>query len=283
MTGAFRLQEATIEQIHGAMAAPANSPRPTSFAATSPRIDAYDRGAAALNAVPATSERALAGDELDRAFAGTGVLAAGPLHGIPIALKDHIPTVDPPTSFGSIAMDGYRPRQDATVTGRLRDAGAIIPAKTSLPGWATPWFSYSSKSGDTRNPYDRDRDPGGCRDRREPCARSAWAGTAGDRCATEHRVTGQREPQLTHHRPTPRRRRRPPHPERRFSAGSRSSASWRGLDIRRLQGGRVADGSSSVICPWRARAYEPDRARCFADRRRFTAGARRKRGWCYRS
>ena len=66
-----------------------------------------------------------------------------------------------PTTFGSIAMEGYRPPKDATVARRLREAGAVVIAKTSLPDWATSWFSYSSKTGDTRNPYDLDRDPGG--------------------------------------------------------------------------------------------------------------------------
>jgi Asp-tRNA(Asn)/Glu-tRNA(Gln) amidotransferase A subunit family amidase len=58
-------------------------------------------------------------------------------------------------------MQGYQPPEDATVARRLRDAGAIVIAKTTLPDWATSWFSYSSVSGDTRNPYDPNRDPGG--------------------------------------------------------------------------------------------------------------------------
>jgi amidase len=98
--------------------------------------------------------------ELDDELARTGRLA-GPLHGIPVALKDNIETADLPTTFGSIAMQGYRPPDDATVTRRLREAGAIVLAKTTLPDWASSWFSYSSVSGDTRNPYDHDRDPGG--------------------------------------------------------------------------------------------------------------------------
>jgi amidase len=126
------------------------------------RIEAYDRAGPALNAILATNaEAALArAGELDRAFADTGELA-GPLHGIPVALKDNILTADMPTTFGSVAMDAYRPPQDATVTRRLRAAGAIILAKTTLPDWATSWFSYSSLSDETRNPYDPGRDPGG--------------------------------------------------------------------------------------------------------------------------
>ena len=85
----------------------------------------------------------------------------GPLHGVPVVLKDNINTHDMPTAYGSVAMKGYRPPQDATVAHRLRDAGAVIIAKTTLPDWATSWFSYSSLTNETRNPYDTNRDPGG--------------------------------------------------------------------------------------------------------------------------
>ncbi len=122
------------------------------------RIDAYDR---TLTSIVTISEHALdRAEELDRALADTGA-PAGPLHGVPVLLKDNIETAGIPTTFGSIAMDGYRPARDATVARRLREAGAIVLAKTALPDWATSWFSYSSKTGETRNPYDTDRDPGG--------------------------------------------------------------------------------------------------------------------------
>jgi amidase len=157
----FELQEGTIEDIHDAI-------RGREITAAGlvrgylARIEAYDRAGPALNAILATdADGALArAEELDRAFADTGELA-GPLHGIPIALKDNILTAELPTTFGSVAMDGYRPREDATVTRRLRDAGALILSKTTLPDWATSWFSYSSLSEETRNPYDPGRDPGG--------------------------------------------------------------------------------------------------------------------------
>src|SRR3954451_20824530 len=120
------------------------------------RIDAYDRGGPALNSIVTTSEHALArAEQLD------GQEPTGALHGIPIVLKDNINTSDLPTAYGSIAMQGYRPPADATVARRLRDAGAIVLAKTTLPDWATSWFSYSSLTTDTRNPYDPNRDPGG--------------------------------------------------------------------------------------------------------------------------
>ncbi|MGH2947500.1 MAG: amidase [Solirubrobacteraceae bacterium] len=157
MTPAFQLEEATIERIHAAIRARDL----TAADLVRGYLDRLEAHGAALNAVLATSEHALArAEELDHAFAVIGELA-GPLHGIPVALKDNIETADMPTTFGSVAMEGYRPREDATVTRRLRDAGAIILVKTTLPDWATSWFSYSSISNETRNPYDPDRDPGG--------------------------------------------------------------------------------------------------------------------------
>src|SRR6478609_4261016 len=156
----FDVQEATIESIHTALRAKEISVAEL-VGAYLQRIDAHDRAGASLNSVVATSDHAVArAEELDAAFARSGELG-GPLHGIPVVLKDNIETDDLPTTFGSIAMDGYRPPKDATVARRLRDAGAVVIAKTALPDWATPWFSYSSKTGDTRNPYDLDRDPGG--------------------------------------------------------------------------------------------------------------------------
>jgi amidase len=120
------------------------------------RIEAYDRGGPALNSIVVTSEQALArAEELDREE------PMGALHGIPVVLKDNINTSDLPTAYGSVAMRGYRPPEDATVARRLREAGAIVLAKTTLPDWATSWFSYSSLTTETRNPYDPNRDPGG--------------------------------------------------------------------------------------------------------------------------
>ena len=157
MTADFELEEATIDGIHAAIRAG----ELTASDLVRGYLTRLEAHGPALNAVLATSEHALArAEELDREFAGTGELA-GPLHGIPVALKDNIETADMATTFGSVAMDGYRPREDATVTRRLREAGAIILIKTTLPDWATSWFSYSSISNETRNPYDLDRDPGG--------------------------------------------------------------------------------------------------------------------------
>ena len=91
----------------------------------------------------------------------------GPLHGIPIAIKDNIQTTDMPTTGGAVAFDGYRPPYEATITRLLREAGAIIIAKTvmtELANWVggapTPMpANYSSLAGFGFNPYDPRRDP----------------------------------------------------------------------------------------------------------------------------
>jgi Asp-tRNA(Asn)/Glu-tRNA(Gln) amidotransferase A subunit family amidase len=79
----------------------------------------------------------------------------GPLHGIPVAIKDIIDTSDYPTECGSTFLAGRRPGSDATVVARLRAAGAIVIGKT-----VTTEFAYFSP-GKTRNPHDRERTPGG--------------------------------------------------------------------------------------------------------------------------
>lgn len=125
------------------------------------RIDALDQRGPTLNAVVTRNTRALVEAEaLDAALTRTGK-PVGPLHGIPMVVKDCLETADMPTSFGSDVFADYRAAADATVIAKLRAAGAVILAKTTLPDWATSWFAYSSRSGETRNPYDLARDPGG--------------------------------------------------------------------------------------------------------------------------
>src|SRR5262249_39463045 len=91
----------------------------------------------------------------------------GPLHGVPIALKDNIHTTDMPTTGGALAFDGYTPPYEATLTKNLRDAGAIIIAKTGmteLANWVAgaPYpmpTNYNALHGYGFNPYDPRRDP----------------------------------------------------------------------------------------------------------------------------
>ncbi len=125
------------------------------------RIEALDQQGPALNAMVTINSSAQdQADEMDEAYRRSA-RPVGPLHGIPIVIKDCLETADMPTSFGSEIFAEYRPGKDATVVTRLRDAGAIILGKTTLPDWATSWFSYSSRTGLTKNPYDLMRDPGG--------------------------------------------------------------------------------------------------------------------------
>jgi len=119
-----------------------------------------------LNAVLAVNPKALEeADRLDRERAQGRV--RGPLHGIPIALKDNIQTTDVPTTGGALAFEGLVPPYEATVTRNLRDAGAIVIAKTGmteLANWVagppTPMSGgYNSLGGQGYNPYDPRRDP----------------------------------------------------------------------------------------------------------------------------
>ena len=119
-----------------------------------------------LNAVIAVNPKALEeADACDRDRASGRV--RGPLHGIPIALKDNIHTTDMPTTGGALAFDGYVPPYEATLTKNLREAGAIIFAKTGLTelanwvaGGPTPMpGNYNALAGFGYNPYDPRRDP----------------------------------------------------------------------------------------------------------------------------
>jgi Asp-tRNA(Asn)/Glu-tRNA(Gln) amidotransferase A subunit family amidase len=156
----FTLEETTIEKIHAAYLAGALTAVEL-VQRYLDRIAAYDQTGPALNAFAAMNPEALTeAARLDAAFRKTGKLS-GPLHGIPVAVKDQAETKGIPTSFGSIALKGYVPKTDATVVTKLKEAGAIIIGKTTLPDFATSWFGYSSASGETKNPYDLARDPGG--------------------------------------------------------------------------------------------------------------------------
>lgn len=124
------------------------------------RIAAYDSTGPELNAFillnPAARDEAAALDA-ERAVAGP----RGPLHGIPVIVKDNIGTADMPTTAGSLALDGFIPAEDAFQVRKLREAGAVIIGKTNLYEFALGWEGVSSLGGQTLNPYDLSRDPGG--------------------------------------------------------------------------------------------------------------------------
>jgi Asp-tRNA(Asn)/Glu-tRNA(Gln) amidotransferase A subunit family amidase len=124
------------------------------------RIDAYDQQGPRINAFIALNAAAIeTADALDRERRAGRV--RGPLHGIPIVIKDNFDTADMPTTGSSIALATFRPVRDATQVARLRAAGAIVIGQTNLHELASGIVSVSSLGGQTRNPYDPSRNPGG--------------------------------------------------------------------------------------------------------------------------
>jgi Asp-tRNA(Asn)/Glu-tRNA(Gln) amidotransferase A subunit family amidase len=154
----FQIMEATIDQIHAAF----RSQTLTSHQLVQmylDRIAAYDQQGPKINSVIILNPKALEeADKLDAAFKSSGF--AGPLHGIPVLVKDEIDTAGMPTTLGSIVFKDYRPPQDAFVVAKLKKAGAIILGKTTLSEFASG-DTYSSLFGSTRNPYDLERTAGG--------------------------------------------------------------------------------------------------------------------------
>lgn len=124
------------------------------------RIAAYDKQGPTLNAITTTNPQALAAAEaLDQERRTRG--ARGPLHGIPILVKDNYETIEMPTSDGSIALATFHPKSDAFMVQRLKQAGAVVLGKTNMHELAMGITSVGSLFGRVRNPYDLDRNPGG--------------------------------------------------------------------------------------------------------------------------
>jgi Asp-tRNA(Asn)/Glu-tRNA(Gln) amidotransferase A subunit family amidase len=154
----FQLAEATIDDIHMAMRSGRLSARQL-VQGYLDRIDAYDKQGPNINSIITINPNALAeADRLDAVFRASGLV--GPLHGIPILVKDEIDTAGMPTTLGTVVFKDYRPPHDAFVIDKLRKAGAIILGKTTLSEFAAG-DTYGSMFGVTRNPYDLDRTVGG--------------------------------------------------------------------------------------------------------------------------
>jgi amidase len=125
------------------------------------RIAAYDTQGPSLNALIRLNPRALeTADAMDAAYR-TDRTAVGPLHCVPVILKDNFDTADMPTTAGSRALAESRPVRDAFTVTQLRAAGALILAKANLQELAMGGTTVSSLGGQTRNPYDLTRTPGG--------------------------------------------------------------------------------------------------------------------------
>ncbi len=156
---AFDPSERSIEELQRAMAAGEVTSRQLVDLYLA-RITAYDQQGPALNAIVAVNSRAR--DDASRLDAerAAGQLR-GPLHGVPVVVKDNYETLEMPTSAGSIALAGFHPARDAYQVRRLKEAGAVILAKTNMHELAAGITTVGSRFGQTRNPYDLDRNPGG--------------------------------------------------------------------------------------------------------------------------
>ena len=161
----FELHEVTVAQLQHAMASGEQTARSITEHYLQ-RIDELNRQGPELRAIIETNPAALTiADELDRERRVQG--PRGPLHGIPVVLKDNIDTADDmATTAGSLALEGSKPRHDAVIVERLRSAGSVVLAKANMSEWAyfrgeCATSGWSAVGGQCRNPYALDRNPCG--------------------------------------------------------------------------------------------------------------------------
>src|SRR5262245_27354532 len=155
--GPFHLQEATIDQIRGELTAGRVTCRAL-IGHYLKRIEAYDHAGPSLNALQTVNRRALhEADRLDAANRASGPV--GPLHCIPVLVKDQVETSDMPTTYGSILFKGFTPGRNATIVKKLKTAGAIVIGKTNMGEFAAGYLG--SAFGIVRNAYDPERRPAG--------------------------------------------------------------------------------------------------------------------------
>ncbi len=153
------------------------------------RIEAIDRSGPTLRSIIATNPDAVAqAKALDAERQAKG--ARGPLHGVPILIKDNIDTRDPmPTTAGSLALKDNVTGRDAPLVARLRAAGAVILGKTNLSEWANfrdgdSTSGWSAVGGQTRNPYDPERTPCGSSRAATSCCPSSMKASTPLSCRT---------------------------------------------------------------------------------------------------
>lgn len=155
----FQLLETTIADVHAAYLAKKLTARQL-VQAYLDRIDAYDLKGPAIRCIVNVNPQALEdADKLDAEFAKTGKLV-GPMHGIPILVKDEIDAAGMATTQGTVMFKNYVTPLDAFAVAKLRAAGGIIFAKTTLSEFAGG-DTYSALTGNSRNPYALDRTVGG--------------------------------------------------------------------------------------------------------------------------
>jgi len=153
----FHVAEATIRDIHVALTSGKITCREL-VSAYLRRIDAYNKSGPGLNAVQTVNPHALEeAGQLDALGKARGPL--GPLYCIPVVVKDQVETKDMPTTYGSAVFRDFVPDKDATIVKRLKAAGAIILAKTTMGEFASGYLS--SAAGVIRNAYDPRRHASG--------------------------------------------------------------------------------------------------------------------------
>jgi amidase len=153
----FRLEETTIVGIHDAMRAGQLTCRALVDGYLR-RIEAYDKNGPGLNTIVVLNPDARReADELDQRFARGGL--TGPLHCIPTIVKDNFETIGLQSAAGSLALEGFVSNKDAFLVKRMKQAGAIVLAKSNMAEWAfSPYETVNSiLPGYTRNPYALDR------------------------------------------------------------------------------------------------------------------------------
>ncbi|HEY2547671.1 MAG TPA: amidase [Candidatus Acidoferrum sp.] len=162
---AFELDEITVSELQDAMKSGKYTARSIAEKYLA-RIAAIDKSGPRVNSVIETNPDALQiAEALDKERKEKG--PRGPLHGIPIFIKDNIATADRmQTTAGSLALVGSKPPRDAFIAQKLRDAGAVILGKTNLSEWANirsnhSISGWSGRGGQTKNPYALDRNPCG--------------------------------------------------------------------------------------------------------------------------
>jgi len=154
----FNVVEATIADIHAAYRDGTLTVRAL-VQAYLDRIAAYDRQGPAINALVSLNPDALAqADRLDAAYKASGFV--GPLHGIPLIMKDQADVAEMPTTLGSVLFRDHRPGRDCFVAAQLKQAGAIFLGKATL-GELGAGDTHGSLFGSTRNVYDLERTAGG--------------------------------------------------------------------------------------------------------------------------